>query len=1057
MTERVRQRGRGQSIPGLQEGQEALTQGAMRDLLLVTLAWNLIRAASLPFTQAPLDLAVPLLLVQNIFVIVIPFFLWRKGHARRAAWWMAITASLLGAMYVLVSGGIRSTSPFAEIAIAIVATIVLGKSGALWVGIPGVAFLAGVTAYQASGGRLPLMASQTYLSSLINVFAAGSIAFAPIPRALRIMHRIWAERQRITAELQTSNLRLEDLIDSVEAIVWERDIETWRFTFVSGQAERILGYPARKWTEDSGFWLEHIHPDDRNRALAHRKSAAADGKDLTCEYRMLAADGRTVWLRDLVSSEAENRSVLRGLMVDVTRLRRAEDALHNRERLIEMAEAGGALGIWEYNLHTGESGFNGEWRRMFGFQSEGERVSRDDCFARIHADDRARIELATEFAIAWDGRFDSQFRVVWPDGSTHWLSGKGQLLNDLSGSPTHFLGMVMDITDRRHSEAALAETSHFLQAVIDTTPNLIFVVDDSGECILANRRAAEHYNATPGGDAAKQVQAADAGALAFMKGSAEVIRTGTPVVSVEKQTAPDGGSGWFHTILVPLSRPDGKVAALGIATDITGLKRAEESLREKENHLRAILDTAPECVALTAEDGSLLEINPAGVAMIEAGAADEVLGRNMSRLINRDSRDRFEELNRQVFEGITFRMEFGITGLKGTHRWLETESTPLRDGQSNIIAALNVTRDITNRKKVETDLERATQRLLEAKSIAQLGSFSSDVAGGKISFSPEVSRILGSAPELLLEGTDEHAANRMLHGDGEQVRRAYRELIAEGKELDLTFRWRRPDNEVRHIHIKGSREQDTEGKPKRIFGVIQDVTVHTQMVERLRQLTEHQERVREEERTRIAREIHDELGQQLTGMKMRAAWTERLLSSSPDRANADQARIELAAMSEALEATIRTVRRIASELRPPVLDALGLIPALEWLRGSFERDYGIACVTELRCGYVSPEAATTVFRVAQEALTNVARHAGASRVWMRLHERHDALILDVEDNGRGIDAGSVSREGSFGLIGIRERARLSNGSVNLLTSANGGLLLRLTLPKSAIAREARAR
>ena len=683
---------------------------------------------------------------------------------------------------------------------------------------------------------------------------------------------------------------------------------------------------------------------------------------------------------------------------------------------------------------------------MFGFPNDAGRVSREACFARIHADDRGRIEQATEVAIAWDGRFDSEFRVVWPSGCTHWLSGKGRLLSDLSGVPTHFLGIVMDITDRRESEAALAQTTHFLQAVIDTTPNLIFVVDAGGECILANRRAAEYYNAIPGGDTAKQVQAADPGAFAFMKGSAEVIRTGLPVVSVEKQSGPDGTDSWFHTIRVPLSRPDGTVAALGIATDITGLKRAEESLQEKENHLRAILDTEPECVALTAADGSLLEINPAGLAMIEADAPEQVLGRNMAELINQEDRGRFEELNRQIFEGGTFRMEFGIVGIKGTSRWLETQSTPLRDGQRNIIAALNVTRDITNRKKTETDLERAAERLLEAKTIAQLGSFSADLVDGKIAFSPEVCRILGLVPGLLLDGADEEAASQMLFGDGEQVRTAYRELVLEGKELDLIFRWRRPDNEVRHIHIKGSREQDASGKPKRIFGVVQDVTIHTQMVEKLRQLTEHQEKVREEERTRIAREIHDELGQQLTGMKMRAAWTELLLSSSADAVNADQARVELAAMSEALEATIRTVRRIASELRPPVLDALGLMPALEWLRGSFERDYGIACVTELRCGNVSPEAATTVFRVAQEALTNVARHAGASRVCVRLRQRQDALILDVEDDGRGLAADSVSRQGSFGLIGIRERARLSNGNVSLLTSDTGGLLLRLTLP-----------
>src|SRR5580704_8393204 len=137
-------------IPGPQEEQEALTHGAVRDLLLVALAWNLVRVVSVPLVHAPPSSAF-LLLVENIFVIVIPFFLWRGGRAKRAAWWMAISAGLLGALYVLLSGGIRSTAPFAEIAIAIVAAIVLGKKGALWVGIPGVAFLAGVTVYQAMG------------------------------------------------------------------------------------------------------------------------------------------------------------------------------------------------------------------------------------------------------------------------------------------------------------------------------------------------------------------------------------------------------------------------------------------------------------------------------------------------------------------------------------------------------------------------------------------------------------------------------------------------------------------------------------------------------------------------------------------------------------------------------------------------------------------------------------------------------------------------------------------------------------------------------------------
>lgn len=1054
----------GEWISGLKEEQEELAHAAVRDLLLVAFAWNLVRLAAIPLLHIHSGPAFLLLLVQSLFVIIGPFFLWRAGRAIQAAWCMAVAAGLMIAAYVLISGGIRSSGPVAVIAIGIVASIVLGKKGVICIALPSVVFLAGVTVYQANGGHLPLLLPAPYWTVLINILAAGSIAVAPIPRALARMHRISLERGRIASELQGANLRLEGLINSVEGIVWERDVRTWEFTFVSEQAERMLGYPTRNWLEDSNFWLGHIHPDDRNWALAHRKSVAAQGKDLSCEYRMMGADGRTVWVRDLVGSAMEDARVLSGLMLDVTRLHRAEDALHKRERCLEMAESGGALGIWEHNLKSGESAFSGEWLRMFGFSDTSRPVSREDCFARIHAEDRGRIKLETEAAIAWDGAFHSQFRAVWPDGSVHWLSGKGQLIRDAAGTLTHFVEIVMDITDRRRSEAALAETSHFLQIVIDTTPNLIFVVDGKGQCILANRRAAEYYGVSPGDapwDAARQVEAVDPGALAFMKGSARVILTSEPAANVEKLASASGTSQWFDTIQVPLSRPDGTVAALGIATDITELKRAEESLREKENHLQTILDTEPECVALSGADGTLLEINPAGLAMIEAESEQQVLGQSICGLIDKEFRDRFQELYRRIFEGEAFRMEFSMVGLKGTGRWMEMLATPLRDGQDNIVAALHVTRDITDRKKLETDLERAMERLREAKSIAKLGSFSADPIGGKIVFSAEVYRILGSAPQLLLDdrrlpGVSEEAVGRMLYSDGEQVRAAYQELLTAGKEMDMTFRWRRPDNEVRHIYIKGSRELDGEGKPNRVFGVIQDVTMHRQTVDRLRQLTEHQEKVREEERKRIAREIHDELGQQLTGMKMRAAWTERLLGSSADKANADQARAELSAMGEALEGAIRTVRRIASELRPPVLDALGLIPALEWLRGSFERNHGIACMTALQCGNVSLGVATAVFRVAQEALTNVARHAGATLVWIRLFECQDELVLEVEDNGRGLTAESASRQGSFGLIGIRERAQLSNGDVSLLRSDNGGLLLRLTLPKGDQAREAGA-
>jgi PAS domain S-box-containing protein len=1049
-----------QNIEGLREEREALTGAVVRDLLWVTLAWGMIRLCLIPLLQAHPKPAVALLLFQNIFVLAVPFVLWRRGRIFQAAWCMAIGATLLAGGYVFLSGGIRSSGSIAQVAMAIVAAVILGKPGATYIVLPTVAYLAGITIFQAAGGQLPRVLPESYWTALVNLLAAGSMVFAPIPRAMARLSRMTAERHRMSRELQASSRRLESLVNAVEGIVWERDVRTWQFTFVSGQAERLLGYPLSDWVDIENFWLEHIHPDDRSKALVHRKSVAV-GKDLSFEYRMIAADGRVVWLRDLVSVVIERGAPirLRGLIVDVTKLRHTEEALYDRQRRLEMAQTGAVMGIWERDVQSGQSRFNDEWLSMFGFPAGGGPVSQEDCFARIHPEDRRRIEMETEVAIAWESRFDSEFRVVWPDGSLHWISGKGQLLRDAAGTPVTFLGIGIDTTVRRQSEAAIAEAATFLQVVIDSSPNMIFVVDGTGKCILANRHAAAFYG-TPSGqiftDAASRVEAIDPGALTFMKGSADVIRTGDSLTTTETLHAADGTRHWFHSIRVPLTRPDGTIAALGIATDITELKRAEEALLEKENHLRTILNAEPECIMLLAADSSLLEINPAGLAMFEADSDRHVIGENISGLIRPEYRDTLQDLNRRAFDGTPFRLEYEMVGLKGTCRRIETHATALRDGDNRVIAALHVARDITEKKRLETDLQLTASRLLHAKTIAKLGSFSGDLVSGKTVFSEEVYRILGSAPGFLLDGrhlpdADEEGAGRVLHGDHEQVQKAYRDLLADGRDMDVTFRWRQPDKEVRHIQIRGSRELDANGDPLRIFGIIQDVTGHRQTVERLRQLTEHQERVREEERTRIAREIHDELGQQLTGLKMRAAWTQRLLASSSDTVNSDQAHVELSAITEALESTIRTVRRIASELRPPVLDALGLIPALEWLRGTFERDHGIHCVTDLHCGYVSPDAATTVFRVAQEALTNVARHAGASQVQMRFGEIDRQLILDVEDNGQGMRPDSFSRQDSFGLTGIRERARLSNGTVSLLTSDTGGVLLRLSIPNETMA------
>lgn len=784
-----------------EQDRAALISATVQDLLCVTAGWDLLRLLVLiPVFAENARPAVTFVLIKAFVVEGIPFVIWRRGKVILAAWLIAVQASLASAVYVLLSGGLRSSGVLLQMSVVVLTAIAFGYRGILAVGGPSLIFLGALTFLEASGVHLPVVLAEPTWAVIANIMAAATLALVPTFRAYRNMHEVAAENSAIAEDLAKSRANLDDLIQTIDGIVWQCDARTWRFTFISQKAERLLGYPVSAWLENPDFRTNHMHPEDRSWVPAYCKAAAANGRDYTLEYRMIAANGGEVWLRDLVTVVSEN------------------------------------------------------------------------------------------------------------------------------GMPVLLRGVMIDTTE---------------------------------------------------------------------------------------------------------------------------VKRVREEIEEKELHLRAILDSEPACVQLIDEHGTMLEINPAGMAMIEADSVAQVVGKSVCTLLSREDQAAFLEQNRKVFEGKPFTLEYVGIGFKGTRRCLETHAAPFRDRQGNIKAALCVTRDVTERKKLETELRTANSRLLQAKSIAKLGYFIEDLTTGEAEFGVETFHLLGLPVPVSLRGSlakdfDLSALGNdsILYGDAGRLFAAYRELIDQGKELDITFVLKRPDGEVRHIHARGTRELDTSGKPSRILGVLQDITEHRQVLELLHRLSGHQEAVREQERMRIAREIHDELGQQLTGLKMQTAWVNRLV-----RSDAQSAQAELETMEHSLEATIRTVRRIVTDLRPPVLDTLGVIAALEWLREKFEREHKIHCVTLLQEDIVvNPAIATAIFRVAQEALTNVAKHSKATRVEIRLAAQNNKLILEVDDDGPGMRETVNNRRESFGLIGMQERARLLHGTVDFLTSASGGVLLRLTLP-----------
>ncbi len=211
----------------------------------------------------------------------------------------------------------------------------------------------------------------------------------------------------------------------------------------------------------------------------------------------------------------------------------------------------------------------------------------------------------------------------------------------------------------------------------------------------------------------------------------------------------------------------------------------------------------------------------------------------------------------------------------------------------------------------------------------------------------------------------------------------------------------------------------------------------------LRALSARLQRIREEERSRVAREIHDELGQALTALKLDLSW---LAEGLPD--GQEPLRAQIHALSRRVEETIRAVRRIATTLRPSLLDDLGLAAALEWQAQEFRVHTGVRLrfASTLRDAHLDRDLSTSVFRIFQEALTNVARHARATCVEVRLLERSGRLLLEVRDDGRGITESELSDREALGLLGMRERALALGGELKVTGSPRRGTEVRLVVP-----------
>ncbi|HEV8645572.1 MAG TPA: PAS domain S-box protein [Burkholderiales bacterium] len=540
----------------------------------------------------------------------------------------------------------------------------------------------------------------------------------------------------------------------------------------------------------------------------------------------------------------------------------------------------------------------------------------------------------------------------------------------------------------------------------------------------------------------------------------------------------DGSRFLANVVITPVRADDGGLRGYTKVTrDITQSRRSEDALRHSETLLGSVLDTLPVGVWVMDREGKIIRGNPAG-KKIWAGARRVDFKQHSEYKGWWAGTDRLIQPHewaaaRAIERGETTINELvDIECFDGSRKTILNSAVPLRDSEGRITGGIIVNEDVTARKLAEEALaviaagiSAATGaeffRLLVqqvAQALAVDGAIIGELTGKK---EGEVRTIAGIMDGKMIDNFTYDCRggpcalvlteNTVVHSDDTRSRFAHTPVLDRfSADTYVGIGLWAADEAVLGVMMvinrKPLQNPDLAKSSLRIFASRAATELERKRNEEtIRSLAIRLQEMIEEERTRIAREIHDELGQALTGLKMDLSWLSKSVEKRDSKVTA-----QIKSMSEFIDSLIHSVRRISTKLRPGELDDLGLVAAIESQAQEFESRTGIKCRLSLPEADVAvdPAVATAVFRICQELLTNVARHSGATRVNLDLGCNGAWLSLAVQDDGRGIRAAEVSNRHAIGLAGIRERAKMFGGSVTIKGKPGKGTLAQVRIPMS---------
>lgn len=596
----------------------------------------------------------------------------------------------------------------------------------------------------------------------------------------------------------------------------------------------------------------------------------------------------------------------------------------------------------------------------------------------------------------------------------------------------------------------LVESERNLRAMYDNLPFLAWMKDHEGRYISANRLWLQNANIPSIAGLAGKTDFdiwPEELARHYRNVDQVVMRTRSQVSLIEKSL--DGGiEHSVETLKSPVIDEQGEVhGTIGLARDITEKLIQEQHLQKLSERLQLATKAANMGVCewdlktdLIHWDDRMYEI----FGLPSGSAITYEIWREL--IVPEDLPYAEAKLCGSLRDSMESNFDFRILRKSdGSLRFIRAAATAGYDTDGGLSKLVGVNFDVTELKLTEIALKNSEANLARAQAQAHIGSWVIDMAEQTLNWSDETYRIFGIQIDAPVSY---EAFISIVHPDDrESVEQAWKAALR-GEDYDIQHRIV-VDGKVKWIRELAELEFAADGRMVRCIGTCHDITKikeaeidlelsHAQ----ISGLVTRIKRAQEEERKRISREVHDELGQMLTALRMDIS----LIRINFTGANQQLAE-HLQKTMELMDKTIKVTRDVATSLRPAVID-MGIIPALEWLAENFQDQSGISCKLSIDEQILSfdEERSIEIYRIVQESLTNVSRHANATKVRISLLREGDLCSLEILDNGHGFDLNVPRKQRSFGLIGIKERVKMLSGQVTISSMPGQGTCIRVLFP-----------